>query len=249
MTVNDLAVKLKDLNIENIIGSIKITINPALLLFNVISYGLIIKTYVKTVHNQPYPSNLSGDILNAHKILRMHNFAMFSLLGAPVICVLIKQILGNSFKNMFTIESLGEAGVDASMPTVSAEHSAIFLILSKINKKIPNWLKRVFSIIILSIIFLIILGFSNVGVAYAIPFLNNILASGCWDGVRSAGLHIKIFLILLYILIIIYQSLNIFFLNRFKDLPPYGAQVPVPQNIPKDLLYRFDLYVPYFIQN
>ena len=57
------------------------------------------------------------------------------------------------------------------------------------------------------------------------------------------------FLILLYILIIIYQSLNIFFLNRFKDLPPYGAQVPVPQNIPKDLLYRFELYVPYVIQN
>ena len=244
MTVNDLAVKLKDLNIENIIGSIKITINPALLLFNVISYGLIIKTYVKTVHNQPYPSNLSGDILNAHKILRMHNFAMFSLLGAPVICVLIKQILGNSFKNMFTIESLGEAGVDASMPTVSAEHSAIFLILSKINKKIPNWLKWVFRIIFISIIFLNILGYSSVvRTSYALPFLNNIF-------------YIKIILILLCLLVIIYQLLNIFILYRFKDQrcvrwPGNIMACTQPQTQPqtqrKDLLYYVEPYAPDFL--
>ena len=77
--------------------------------------------------------------------------------------------------------------------------SGIFLFMSKINKKIPNWIKILFRLIILTVLVLKLLGFTSI-----LGFFNNFL-------------YLKLFIFISCSLGILYQLINIFFIYKFTN--------------------------------
>lgn len=149
--VNELYVKIKNLEINTIVSGANLTIHVVPAVVNVFSYGLILRTYMKLIYNRPYPTNIPSTELAAHKLLRNHNLAVFSLIGVPaIIMILRKSSLG--LKDMVSIDiSSGSSNAPNELEESenkiykSAQRSGLFLILSNLNKTInqilPNWFK------------------------------------------------------------------------------------------------------------
>jgi len=194
ITLNEVVTQIRDLKWDLVLNSAKFTIHAAPMIINVVGYGLIMKGYMNTVHNRPFPTGLSSEQLVIQRKLRNRNLAIFSFLGAPLILICLR-------KTSLGLKDLTSIEVNSINNNLSAEKniqtSGLLLLLSKLNNKMPNWLKYMLNIILISMVLLNLIGFNSL-----IEFLNNIF-------------YLKIFAYFLCSLVILYQLLNLYFLHKF----------------------------------
>ena len=77
------------------------------------------------------------------------------------------------------------------------EKSSLFMILGNLYKKIPNWLKFLFKLLLLIIVVIKLLGFSNI-----FDFLTNMY-------------YLKLYVYIAYVIVNICQILNLYLLHKF----------------------------------
>lgn len=137
----------------------KLTVHGAPVVANLVGYGLIIKSYMKYVHNRPMDVGITSQAFETQKILRNRQLGLFCIIGAPLAMLLLRST-AIPIKDMFTLTIGGESQVANS--NSNSINSIIFL--SYLNKKIPNWLKIFFKILFVTILVLKLLGFSFLSV-------------------------------------------------------------------------------------
>lgn len=196
ISLNELCVKIRDSQWEVILDKLPFTVNPLPLAMNFIGYNLILRSYMKYVHNRPYAPNLDNTTRQLQVTLRNRQLAAFVVIGAPLVLFGLKQ-------SAISIKEIGSINIPLDSSTLSntdnnnnlnLTNSSLFLLLSNINKKIPNWIKLFFKLLILIILVIKLLGFSSI-----LDIINN-------------KEYLKIYTYVTCSLFICYQFLNIFML-------------------------------------
>ena len=82
---------MKDINWELVYNNTKITVHGVPTAVNVIGYGLIIKSYIRYVHNRPLGVGLSPSLLEHQRVIRNRKLAFFCLIGAPLTMILLRS--------------------------------------------------------------------------------------------------------------------------------------------------------------
>ena len=204
ITINELAVSLKHLKWDEILNHGKIVVHTAPLCMNLISFSFILRGYMKYVHNKPYPRNLTLQQLTVEKNLRNRNLALFLLLGAPLTLFSIRTT-SLSIKDLASIELFSGGG--SSTDSQSSNTSSLFLFLSNVNKKLPNWVKILLALLIVSILVVKYLG---------IIYILNINT-----------FYIKLYFYIGFSVAIFYQLLSIYLLHKFSK-----KNINIPEVLP-----------------
>ena len=180
-----------------IFDATKFTIHAAPMVVSAISYGLLLKGYMKYVQNRPFDTSLNGELLSVEKKIRSRNLAFFSLIGAPALIYLLRT---NSplFKNIVDVSVLGSGTEVEFNSNRNIVNNGLFLFISKINSRIPSWLKLSFKLLILVLVVLKLLGFSII-----FDFLINIYL-------------LKNLIYFLCSIVIGYQLLNLYLIHKFS---------------------------------
>jgi len=189
---------LKDIKWDVVYENTKLTVHAVPTVVSVVSYGLVLKTYINNVHNRPFERGLSKSELNIQRKSRQHQLAFFCVLGAPLVMSLLRTS-AVAFKDMFDITIGGNS--QAANNNSNTVNSIIFL--SYLNNKIPSWLKIFFKIIFVTIIVLKLFGFS-LGSAFLSVLSINVY-------------YIKVAIYTIFSLRICYNLLNIYLLHKFSN--------------------------------
>lgn len=209
ITLNQAFLYLKDLKWEFILNNTRATINAVPFAVNFIGFSLMLKSYMKYVHNRPYDSDLTIIQKQIQQKSRNRNLALFVFLGAPAALICLR----NSAVSLKDIASINLPLSSTSTSQISNNNSSniinSILLLSNINKKIPNWVKLLFKLLLLSILVLKLLGFKSI-----LDVLNNVY-------------YLKIFSYISCSLAIIYQLLNLYLLYKF-----YNKNKKIPEILP-----------------
>ena len=175
-----------------------ITIHLAPTAINLISYGFMLKAYMRYIHNREYPKNISPAVLDLHKKARLRNLAIFSIIGAPLGLALLKTT-AIPLREMFSITSpplsFNKPLLDDSSNT---QNNGLFLLLSKISQFTPKWLSYSIKLILIVLLVLKLIGLN---------LLN----------IYSNLIYLEIFSYITCTLAIIFQCVNLFFLNKFSN--------------------------------
>lgn len=175
VTLNQIGVALKekmnDIKWDFVSDATQVTVHGLPLAVNAISYGLVLRAFIKYVHNRPMAPNLNASQLALTRSVRDKQLLIFSILGVPITLLFLKySSLG--LKDVFTLSSpsLDKGGGESGGPLQLGQlennnktintNSSLFLLLSNLNKKIPSWLKIVFRLLFSIILTLKLLGFS-----------------------------------------------------------------------------------------
>jgi hypothetical protein len=203
VTLNQISVSLKenlkDINWEFVYNQTRVTVHGIPVAVNAISYGLMLKTYMKYVHNRPMEAGLSPGQMEHRRLMRNRKLGLFCLLGAPLTIFLLKSS-AIPMKEMFNLTIGGGSQVENnnSNSNFINSNNTLLLFLSNLNKKIPSWIKILFRFLFLTILVLKLLGYSLLSV-----FLINTY----------------IFKIVYYIscsLVISYHLLSLYLLHKFS---------------------------------
>lgn len=202
ITINELIVKMKDLKWDMIYNNAKISIHALPIVTSFFTYGFVLKSYVKYVHNRPYNPHLVLLERKNQEILRNKQLALFIVIGAPL-TVMFMRTTAIELKNMINIDigvnNTTEFDRENNNSTAQAINNSFLLVLSKLNKKIPDWLKLFFKLFFLGILVLKLLGFSIISdVMVNIDILKNIVYIICFFSIS-------------------YQLLNLYFLYKFSN--------------------------------
>jgi len=153
-SINQILSKFKEFKLREPISNLHITANPVPLLTGVVSYGLLVNSFMKHVHNRPFKENLSQTELTLQHLQRRRLAYCFILIVAPGM-VLGGHYLGSKYSNMFTIElfqgsNLGtkpeidtanSKGLDGGSTIIT---SGLFgVIIKKIKQKVSEPLKLI----------------------------------------------------------------------------------------------------------
>jgi hypothetical protein len=141
----------------------RLTLHGVPVAVNAIGYGLLVKSYIKFVHNRPMAAGISPSEIKLQRALRNRNLGMFCILGAPLTMFLLRSST-KPFKDMFTLTVGGGSQVENNNSNLNLINSSFFLFLSNLNKQIPSWLKILFKILFVTILVLKLLGFSLLSV-------------------------------------------------------------------------------------
>lgn len=196
ISLNQIATNLKDLKWDLILNKTEITINALPTAVNLISYSLILKSYMKHIHNRPYPKNISAVEREIQVSSRNRQLALFAVLGAPMAIIFLRSV-AISLKDMVSINY----SLDNSTDKVIDSKSGLFLLWSNLNKKVHAflakrpWLKLIFKLLLFIIIVIKLLG---IGI---IEFLNSMY-------------YLKIYSYFSCSLGIIYQLTNLYLLHK-----------------------------------
>ena len=141
----------------------KLTVHGAPVVANFVGYGLIIKSYMKYVHNRPLDVGITSQAIETQQKLRNRQLGLFCIIGAPLVMLLLRST-AIPIKDMFTLTIGGESQVANSNSNSNSNSINSIIFLSYLNKKIPNWLKIFFKILFVTILVLKLLGFSFLSV-------------------------------------------------------------------------------------
>lgn len=205
VTLNQIGLNLKenlkhlnDIRWDLVYENTKLTVHALPTAVGAVSYGLVLKTFIREVHNRPFKSGLSQSEINRELKSRQKYLAFFCVLGAPLVMSALR-ITGVSFKDMFDLTIGGES--QAANNNSNTVNSIIFL--SYLNKKIPKWLKIFFKILVVTIIVLKLFGFSF-GSAFLSLLSINVF-------------YFKVAYYTIFSLRICYNLLNIYLLHKFSN--------------------------------
>ena len=67
---------------------------------NLISYGYILKSYLKLVNNRKIHKNLSPEALKIHQKARNRNLVILAIVGAPLTLAILRKISGTISKTL-----------------------------------------------------------------------------------------------------------------------------------------------------
>jgi hypothetical protein len=165
---------------------------------NFIGFNLILRSYIKHVHNRPYAPNLDIASRRMQEIGRNRTLLGFLIIGAPLVLLSLKYT-AISLKNMASIYFLIGNPVDFSQidnNNSNIINKSFFLLISNLKNKIPKWLKIFFIIIGLILFVLKLLGLN---------FLEFI----------DTSYYLKIYIYITASLAILYQILNLYLLHLF----------------------------------
>lgn len=197
ITLNEIIVKLKDLKWEAIHNNMKVTVNPVPTAINLIGYNLLLRSYMKYVHNRPFENNLSIDESKYQKGIRRRNLAAFVLVGAPLILFGLKTF-AIPLKDFGSIEVLtGKSNSSESFATSKVSTSGLFLILSKLNDRVPDLVKLIFKLFLFILIVLKLFGLNLIDIFMNVNYL-------------------RIYSYLSVSVVIMYQLLNLYLLYLFS---------------------------------
>lgn len=167
---------------------------------NFLSFCLILRTYIKLVHNRPLQPNLSDTARNLQLAKKNRNLMLFIFVGAPLVIFSLKksavQLKDLGSVNV-SIESSTESQINNSS-NINNNNSSLFWLITTIYNKIPNWLKLLFSLLFITVFVLKLLGFSS-----SFVFLNNIF-------------YLKIYIYISVVLAILFQLFEILMLYLFS---------------------------------
>ena len=221
VTLNQIGITLKenlkhlnDIRWDLVYENTKLTVHAAPTVVSAVSYGLLLKNYLKYVHNRPFEAGLSKSELDIQKIGRKRQLGFFCVLGAPLVMLLIRST-SISFKDMLTLTIGGDS--QAANNSSNTVNSIIFF--SYLNKKIPNWLKISFQILIVTLIVLKLLGFS-LGSAFLSVLSINVY-------------YIKVAYYSIFSLRICYNLLNLYLLHKFSN-----KSIKILEVLPEFLIKR-----------
>jgi hypothetical protein len=230
LTQIGVAIRDSQLNYNIFSNSTKLAVHVAPLVTNLVSFGFIIKGYINHVHNRPLRPHLNAAQIQQELKLRRSQLGAFLLVGAPLTYFLVKSV-GLSFKDVLKVEfnvgeNVGSDGtpnshlkdqteataspsstrIDNNSPNIINTNNAnseswLFLLLSKINKKIPSWIKLFFKLLFGGIVVLKLLGISVISVM---------------TGVNST-FYLRLIVYTISILSITFQLLNLYFLHKFNN--------------------------------
>ena len=157
ITLNEVVVSLKKIDWQwrTIIDNTEVTLNALPLGMNFLSFGLVVRTYIKYVHNRPLNANLSSAARKIEQASRDRNLKVFVLLGAPLVIFSLKNsAIKLKLRDMgsvnVSLESITESQLSNSSNINSnlSKDSVLFWFITTLNNKIPYWLKFLFSFLI-----------------------------------------------------------------------------------------------------
>ena len=208
ITINEAIVRMKEAKLDWVINNVELSLKILPASTALIGYGFVLKNYVKYVHNRPYPELNQRNLLH-HQRVRNRQLMLFAVLGAPIVIGALRYT-SVYFKNMISINvlpsdhntSLKERLLPDSNNSNNLSNSYLWLLLSKLNNKLPNWLKSVFKLLLIGIFVIKLLGYKTI-----LTILDN-------------RFYFKLAGIIICLLIIIYDLLNIYLLYKFskKDM-------------------------------
>ena len=67
---------------------------------NLISYGLILRSYLKLVNNRKLPQILSPEALKIHQKARNRKLVILAIVGAPLTLAILRKISGTISKTL-----------------------------------------------------------------------------------------------------------------------------------------------------
>ena len=222
ITLNEFTNKLYNLKFEYILDGAKFTWNVAPTVANLAGFGFVLRSYIKHVHNRPYNSNLNAVQKQMQINMRRKNLALFTLLGCPVVLWAL-QSTAISYKDQATIKipiAIGNSkplSVNNSIANQGLlENKESGLLLSSFNQKLPKWIKIFFKLLLFGIFILKLLGFNH--------FID----------IFHSLIYLKIFFYVIFLLLIIYQLLNVFILSLFIK-----NTYKIPEILPEFLISWF----------
>lgn len=200
VTLNQIGValkeNLKDINWELVYDKTRLTVHGVPVAVNAIGYGLLVKSYMKYVHNKPMAAGLSPSELKWQRAQKNRYLGLFCIIGAPLTMFLLRSST-IPFKDMFTLTVGGGSQVETNNSNLI--NSSLFLFLSNLNKKIPSWLKILFKFLFVTILVLKLLGFS----LWSVFLINAYI----W----------KIAYYIILSLVISYHLLSLYLLHKFSN--------------------------------
>lgn len=117
-------------------NSAKLSVNLVPTAANIVGYGLIVKTFVKHIHNRPYSAETladkTGKKLKRALFYRNQQLLAFTVLGAPLVLLLTKNS-SIGLKNMLTLELFPLS--NETKDTVKG--FSLLALFTSINKWIP----------------------------------------------------------------------------------------------------------------
>nr|YP_003495103.1 hypothetical protein TrcifM_p12 [Trametes cingulata]ADD21057.1 hypothetical protein [Trametes cingulata] len=192
-SLNEFSRYILNLKWETILPMAQVTIHAVPSLLNFVSYGVMVRSYMKLIYNRPIPKGLNEKELNTLKKSKNIQLALFSLIGAPLGLVLVKMA-APSFKDMLTFNFSFNSQSEVEN---NVRNNSLFLFLGNFINKIPFWFKVIFKIILISLLGLKLLGIS------IFEFYNNIY-------------YLEIYCLVLCILYILYECVNLYLLHIFS---------------------------------
>lgn len=149
-TFNEAFTRLQELNWNIIVDNTKVGINAVAAAVNFVSYTLVLKGYMKYVHNRPVDTNLSQFQKNGEWAKRNKHLFGFTFIIAPALVWGLKYA-GVGIKDMISIE--------VHNPKDTNSVSAMGFVGLFLNK-LPSWFKMSFSFLFGLIFVLKLLGYS-----------------------------------------------------------------------------------------
>lgn len=201
ITLNEAILKLKDLNWEFILDKGQLTLNVVPAAIGLVGYGLVLKSYMKYVHNRPYePSIVNNTVRHMEAIrIRKVQLAIFTLLGAPAVLHILRKTASPNVKDIFTISFFGEKNTNTDINSSNLiSNNPFLLLLTNFSKKIPYTVKLGFKLI-----FIILLVLKLLGVSYLDIFSN--------------GYYFKMYCYTTCSLVIFYEILSLYLLYLFAN--------------------------------
>lgn len=212
-TINQISVELTDrfqnLNMDRIINSVKVAADAAPLLTNTLSFTMILKTYLKFVHNRAYPSGITPNQLQVMRTVRERHLSLFCVFGIPLVMLAVKSMKP---KDALSVTFSSEGVSTSSSLLINNESnlnkSSLFLIASKINKFIPNSFKVFIKLSLFILLIIKFLGFNYIDIFISTYYL-------------------KFIIYIIGISAINFQILNLYLLNKFSS-----KEVTIPSILP-----------------
>ena len=113
---------LKDINWEFVYNQTKFTVHGVPTVVNTIGYGLVLKSYIRYVHNRPMDVGLSPSLLEHKRVIRNRQLALFCIIGAPLTMFLLRSS-AIPLTNMFSLSIGGESHLEKN----NLNNSSLFL--------------------------------------------------------------------------------------------------------------------------
>lgn len=204
ITINEIAEKMLNLRWDIIWNRTELTIHALPVAVNLISFSTVLRSYMKHVHNRPFDHSIGAPSIQLQKSKRLRELGIFTLLGLPISLIALR-FSGIGLKNMIDISITGGAQIEenpinsvGTLATPSMSNFGLFLLLSKINNKIPSWIKLALKILFTILTILKLLGYSIIS-----------------DVLMDNNFLVK--LVYIYCtLVIIYQLLNLYLVYKFS---------------------------------
>lgn len=170
---------------------------------------MLLKTFVKHVHNRPFRANLTEAELRSYILMRNRHLTFLVGIGLPLTVISIK-LIGLQYKDVITINTtLGEGG---STGIDNKNNIPILFLLNNLKNRIPDWVKLLFKLLFLVILVIKLLGF-------------NVL------DVIISTYYIKMYIIIGSSLVILYELINLYFLHRF-----YNKNIKISKILPEFII-------------